>query len=675
MRDGMPGKEADMNSKLLQKVREKLGFKTGRIVFLVFALQLLPLMGMQAAGAEKITNVMISGINTPAPGAFKDTTAVILGSDPHYRISDGGVEWYENTTGFNYELSDPALPFKQNKKYEPRIMLIADDGYVFDEKDSLGSHIAINGVSGYLNVHDGNTIVISGEYALGAGDPTSITYMYDASHKTVYASGIYKGMVQTAKSVSAAGLSSCIPSGQTFDHWELIANGQTFKYDPGDEFIVTQDAQLTLKTKGIQRIETINVTYPSYKTCDVPGKDPAKDFTITTVPENAFKADKLSELFAASACWMESSDEGSTFHQMPADGEFTGRRQYYNNICNAIDDQMDKLLQTPIVRDPSNPPKWCINGVTYPSHNSFRLYFYPFILEDASASIQDVTYTGKALTPEPVVTYKGRTLVKGKDYTYSDSDYTNNISVGKASLKITGVGSFSGPKTISFTIREAALQEGTLVDGRITPQTAVSKNACAEAVTALTGEADAPGATYYLLQAKATVKKAKRVRLTWTKVPGADSYEVYAAPCRGGKYELAASIPGTAWVHKGLAEGKYYKYIVIAVNGDRALAVSKTIHAATIGGKYGNPRKVITGKTKVKLKLKNKSSRRFKASATVKNGTGKIRTHRKLAWESSDPKVAAVNKKGRITAVSKGVCYVYAYAQNGVSARIRVVVK
>ena len=155
-------------------------------------------------------------------------------------------------------------------------------------------------------------------------------------------------------------------------------------------------------------------------------------------------------------------------------------------------------------------------------------------------------------------------------------------------------------------------------------------------------------------------------------MPLADSYEIYAAPCKGGKYELAGTTPGTSWTQTGLTKGRYYKYIVVAVSGGSATAVSKTIHAAT---SVGNPLKVTIRDKKAKLRLKKKSTRRFKASASVKNGNGKVRIHRKLSWESSNPQVATVNSRGRITAISAGSCYVYAYAQNGVSARIRVTVK
>ena len=61
--------------------------------------------------------------------------------------------------------------------------------------------------------------------------------------------------------------------------------------------------------------------------------------------------------------------------------------------------------------------------------------------------------------------------------------------------------------------------------------------------------------------------------------------------------------------------------------------------------------------------------------STVKAGPLTIRTHRAVAWESDNTSVAKVSKKGKITAVGKGTCYVYAYAQNGAAARIRVTVK
>ena len=59
------------------------------------------------------------------------------------------------------------------------------------------------------------------------------------------------------------------------------------------------------------------------------------------------------------------------------------------------------------------------------------------------------TYTGYAITPDVVVTMDGRVLNRGTDYIVN---YSNNTNVGTATMTVTGIGSFSGTKTINYTI-------------------------------------------------------------------------------------------------------------------------------------------------------------------------------------------------------------------------------
>lgn len=49
--------------------------------------------------------------------------------------------------------------------------------------------------------------------------------------------------------------------------------------------------------------------------------------------------------------------------------------------------------------------------------------------------------------------------------------------------------------------------------------------------------------------------------------------------------------------------------------------------------------------------------------------------HRKLAYESSNVKVAKVTGSGKVKAVKKGKCNIWVYAQNGVYKEIKVTVK
>ena len=183
-------------------------------------------------------------------------------------------------------------------------------------------------------------------------------------------------------------------------------------------------------------------------------------------------------------------------------------------------------------------------------------------------------------------------------------------------------------------------------------------------------EKDTKGSTFTLLKAKGTPKSKKSIKLSWSKVPGAEEYIIYGNKCgKKNKYKKIATVKGTSYTAKKLKKGTYYKYTIVAVKGAEAIATSKTIHVVTDGGKKGNNTKVKLSKTKLSLT----AGKSKKIKATLKYNK-KVATHRKVAWESDNVSIATV-KNGKITAVGKGTCYVYAYAQNGVSAKIKVTVK
>ena len=46
-----------------------------------------------------------------------------------------------------------------------------------------------------------------------------------------------------------------------------------------------------------------------------------------------------------------------------------------------------------------------------------------------------------------------------------------------------------------------------------------------------------------------------------------------------------------------------------------------------------------------------------------------------IRYESTNANIASVSKKGVVKAKNKGACYVYAFAQNGICKKIKVVVK
>lgn len=173
---------------------------------------------------------------------------------------------------------------------------------------------------------------------------------------------------------------------------------------------------------------------------------------------------------------------------------------------------------------------------------------------------------------------------------------------------------------------------------------------------------------------QARVKKAAKTSITisWKRVPGAASYTVYGNKCgKGNRYHKIATVSGGQYVHKGLKKGTYYKFLIVANGGGKAKAVSKTIHVATTGGKVGNNKSVrITSKKTVSLK-KGKTSK-IKAKAIAMSSKQKVKKHRDLAFETDNPKVATVNKSGKIKAVGKGTCTIYVYAQDGTFAKVKV---
>ncbi len=189
-------------------------------------------------------------------------------------------------------------------------------------------------------------------------------------------------------------------------------------------------------------------------------------------------------------------------------------------------------------------------------------------------------------------------------------------------------------------------------------------------ITKSAGEKDVKGSAFSLLKARGVSKSKSSIKLSWAKVPCADRYIIYGNKCgRKNRFERIKSVKTTSYTARKRKTGTYYKFIVVAVAKDKSIAVSKSIHVTTDGGKRGNNTGIKLNKKK--LILETGKSAKVKAALKSKK---KVSIHRNIAWESDNIQVAKV-RKGKITAVGKGTCYVYAYAQNGVMAKVKVTVK
>ena len=181
------------------------------------------------------------------------------------------------------------------------------------------------------------------------------------------------------------------------------------------------------------------------------------------------------------------------------------------------------------------------------------------------------------------------------------------------------------------------------------------------------------GSRFGILQTKMKKVTKNSITITWKKVSGA-KYVIYGNQCgKNKKFEKLDEVSTNKFTQKKLKKGTYYKYIVVAVKDGKVVSTSKTLHIVTKGGKTCNPLKLKVNKKSLKLKKGKTAS--LKVKIVKEKKLLKIKNHRKVKYESSNTAVATVTDKGKVKAVGKGTAYIYVYAQNGVMAKIKVVVK
>lgn len=186
-----------------------------------------------------------------------------------------------------------------------------------------------------------------------------------------------------------------------------------------------------------------------------------------------------------------------------------------------------------------------------------------------------------------------------------------------------------------------------------------------------------------------TAKGGDSLKIKWKKIEGAEGYDIFFSKCdhdgAKAKIKKVKTIKGNkklSWTKAGLDTKTGYRAYVkawIKKNGKKKyVRTGPMVHAFTSGSaaKYTNASAVTVSKSKVSL---NKGGT-FKVSATVSKlvpGKKLMSKHHaaKLRYLSSNPKVATVNASGTIKAKGKGSCSVYAIAQNGAYAKVKVTVK
>lgn len=182
----------------------------------------------------------------------------------------------------------------------------------------------------------------------------------------------------------------------------------------------------------------------------------------------------------------------------------------------------------------------------------------------------------------------------------------------------------------------------------------------------------------------------KKLKVTWTKVEGADGYDIYVQDC-GKKFSKKnivktvkngkLSVTIKKLNGKKITELKNIKVKVRAyqiVDGKKVyITKGIAVHIAKYNSKkYTNAKKVKVFANS--LTLKKEQIKKFKAKVVKKNSKKKLLSTKhapQIRYYTTNSKVATVNKKGQIIGRNSGNCTIYVVALNGVRKKVKVTVE
>ncbi|MDO5133035.1 MAG: hypothetical protein Q4D81_08635, partial [Eubacteriales bacterium] len=296
------------------------------------------------------------------------------------------------------------------------------------------------------------------------------------------------------------------------------------------------------------------------------------------------------------------------------------------------------------------------------------VYIKPFGIAEASVSVAAQTYNGSARKPNPTVKLGSKTLQKGVDYKVS---YSNNVNAGTATLKVTGIGEYSGTKSVSFKINPcpmssvtakapARVYNGKLQRSPTTVKLGTIKLTKGTDYTAAYRNHKSAGKATIILTGKGNFTGKKTIYFTIK--PRSVSKATVTVPSRIYNGKLQKS-PPTVKVN-GVKLVKGTDYTVSYRN-------HKSVGKATAIIKGINN---YSGKTTAYFTIRKAAPKlTFSTKAVVKEKGNKAFTNKltkttdgKLTFTSSKKNVATVNKTtGKVTIKGKGVTTITVKAAAG----------
>lgn len=241
--------------------------------------------------------------------------------------------------------------------------------------------------------------------------------------------------------------------------------------------------------------------------------------------------------------------------------------------------------------------------------NPVEFDWYTKISDTTISKIPDQTYTGSCKTPAITITYKGKKLVKDKDYKVT---YKNNKYIGTASAVITGMKDYTGTKTVTF---------------KIVPKT-------------VTG-----------LKSTSTTSS---ISLSWSKTTSATGYEVYRATSKSGSYTKMKTTTSTSYKNTSLSSAKTYYYKVRAY---------KTVNGKKYYGKYSSIVAGATTPSKPTITVTSPSTKTVKVTWKKITGASGYEVYRKTGSSGTYTRVKTVTSGSTLSytnkSLTKGKTYYY----------------
>lgn len=181
------------------------------------------------------------------------------------------------------------------------------------------------------------------------------------------------------------------------------------------------------------------------------------------------------------------------------------------------------------------------------------------------------------------------------------------------------------------------------------------------------------------------INNDKEMLLTWMKVKKANSYIVYKYDNEKNKYKKVVTLNGNDnnCYSEPIINNEIYRYKVVAKKkkngkGKRVCNVSYEVWAVPEQNEKSNAT-AVTLKNYKKIVLKKDSAKSFKLKRKGAKAiySSKMILSKKIRWYCSNKRVLKINnKKGKMKALKKGKCYIWAKAHNGInSKKIKVIIK